>query len=300
MKVLFSANNRTSANGLGLLIDLITKRGVDFEPVLITSEHYFVSEDYLVLNSSDRRVFLKRLQNKNINKTHDPKANQEKGRLGSDCISDRNHNYNRGKKRLLYFVPHFIVCVCRIFKDLIYANYLLDDLRPDWVVVSDDRVGGTQLAILKKAKKNKIPIIMVSVSIQALYKKDGFGPALFDESLFVTDRLFDINKLQSKQQMLQVGNDKRVFFPAYYYFALRCFDMAPKHPWVSGANISDCVYTYSDEIKNAIIEENPEKNVVVSGLVEDDYILQTIKNKKRITQSLVDKYALSQDDKIVI
>ena len=297
---MFSANNRTSVNGLSLLIDLLSQRGADFEPILMTSERFDSIGGYPVINSKDRGFFFKIKQKAKRRDNRFSKDNTETERLGSDSITNRDQIFNKGKKRILYIVPHFIVCFIRIIQDLIYADGILDKVKPDWIIVSDDRVGGVQLALLKKAKGRGIPIIMVSVAIQTLYKKDGFGPLLFDESRFVTNKLFDVNRFQSRKQILRIGEDERVFFPSYYYFALRCFNMAPEHPWVSGANASDCVYTYSEEVRESILSEEPGKKVIVSGLVEDDYILRNIKDSASIKLNLLEKYNLSCDDKVVL
>lgn len=283
MKILFSANNRTSLNGMVFLIEMLTEHDKNIEPVLVCQKSQYESKKYKVINFDGK------------------KHSDEK--LGVLSLPKHSNFYNLKGKKLINQLSHFMIVCAKMMVYDIKAKRIISDVNPDYLIISDDRVVGIQLNIIKYAKMRKIPIIMVSVCTQNDYKKDGFADKYFDYSLVLKNECKDINHIQYRygnSQVLTYNNEKRVFFPTYCVVAMSLFRVLPRHPWVSGASFADVICAYSEQEKKMILDENNGIEITVTGMVEDEYILSTIKKKNDIKRMLFEKYNVDKANKLVL
>lgn len=282
MKFLITSSNRMSLSGLIFLGELIIDKNSDIDASLVCENAYGESSKIKIYNTSGERY-----------------KGSKIGHIKHDTTSCYNKHGKRVFLQTLHFINFFLKCITWHKT----ANKIMKIEKPDAIITSDDRTVGVNLAILRYAKKNSIPIFKVSVAEQMDYRREGFGSRYFDCELITQKGKFDINNIQriiSPTMILSYNEEKRTFYPTYCTIALWLHNMLPRHPWVCGASYSDLVYAYSEDEKTLILNENKDIKVLEAGLVEDNYLLSTVKNKEQIITVLRTKYRIDELSKIVL
>jgi len=282
MKILFSANNRTSLEGMVLLIDMLKNKSSKIEPVLACQKSYYETDTYRVLNLDGEKY-------------KSAKLGRQKN------IQNRVIESTDIKKRIKHLLCD-IKAVIDISGFALKGKRVIDDVRPDCLVISDDRVEGIQLGIIKYARKKHIPVFMISVAEQSDYKHN-FRAV---ESAIQWGREIDKTEIQTitarygDSQILSVDNVSILFYASGHMKALKFFGMLPEHPWVAGASFPSVVFAYSAYEGELIKEENPEIKVSVTGMIEDEYIFSCKADSSSVKASILQKYDLKKNDEVIV
>lgn len=249
MKILFLAYNPTSLNGILIILEELKKK-LCFTPILLCSGCYYETDEYEVINTENKEFNNKSLgtQKKNLSTW-----------------------YNKKNRLLYYQVRLFLKSYIEMSRLDKKAKNIYESVKPDYFIVTDDRVGGIHMAMLKYAKEGTV--IRVPVAVQTDYNAS-FSNREYDCALVVKDNPFDLNHFQRRlgQKMIHsIGDRKRVFYQSGQALAFFLLGMLPRYPWVSGASKCDYVFTVSKVEKDLIVEQaNPRcKQVKVTGLPED-------------------------------
>lgn len=275
-KILFIANNRTILSGMLFLIEQIQEKyGNTVIPILVCEFCYYETDKYQVINLSE----------------------EMKGKTLGTLEKPITGFYNQERRKLRKQIYQFFYNYRKMGKDDRKSKRLLKDIRPDAIIVADDRMDGILQGFLKNAKD--IPKIKVAVAEQTDYRK-GFYERYYNCELILTDNFWDLNRLLlfiNKSWVKCVNGERRVFYPLGYSLAGWAKGMISLHPWVSGAGKVTHVLAASEEAKNMTLEE-AGKNIIVTGMIEDYYILLKREERAEIANRLREKYHINQ--KIVI
>lgn len=269
--VMFMANNYTALSGMVFLINQM-KRKYQFIPVMICEFCYHESEEYQVINVSG--------------KCEKPMGNLEK---------PPKDFYNIKQKKIRKQIRQFVHYSKEMLRYNKMSRKILEDIQPDAFVIGCDRMGGILQGFLKNIQK--IPIIRVPVGATCDYNK-GFFQRYYNCELILSNRFWDLNRLQlliNKYWVKEVNGEYRTFYPLGYTMAGWVNHMISMHPWVSGGGKATHVLAMSDDERERILEE-VDKPVVVTGLLEDSYILS--QDREKVSSFLKAKYNVRE--KVVV
>lgn len=271
-KILFVANNPTALAGMLFLIQKMQEE-YGITPILLCENCYYESEKYEVINLTPnyKRADIKK--------------------------SIKNY-YNQKNKSIFYQGSSFVNALRRMRRDDVRTKNWLAQYEPAAVIIYCDRMVGNVQGFIKNAKG--IPVIQIPIAINGT-KDETFEGRRYNCELIVSEKLGDINKIAekiNKNWVHSVGSEKRLFYPLGYSLAGYFLKMVSMNPWVSGAGGSTHVLVDSRNKAQEILE-HVCKNVVVTGLVEDYYILQDISRGEGKKQFLKGKYELKKE-KVVI
>lgn len=217
-KILFIANNRMILSGMLFLIEEFQKKySYEITPILICEFCYYETDKYQVINLSEE------LKGKSL------------GTLNNSVVDFYNQERRKLRKQIYQFFSNYH----RMNKDDRMSKKILNNVKPDALVVADDRMGGILQGFLKNAKD--MPIIRVPVAIQYDYRK-GFSMRYYNCELILTDKFLDINRillLINKSWIRCVGHEYRTFYSLGYTLAGWIKNMISMHPWVSGGGVQN-------------------------------------------------------------
>lgn len=273
-KIMFIANNRTALSGMTFLIEQMQKKYASVVPVLVCEFCYYKTEKYCVINLSEK----------------DEKA---LGQLESTILDFYNTDRKKVRKQVFQFFNNYR----KMSVDDKKSKDILRDVNPDALVVGCDRMGGILQGFLKNA--GDIPIIKVPVALQYDYRT-GFSNRYYDYELILTENKWDMNKLMfliNKSWVRCINNESRVFYPLGYTLAGWVRGMVSMHPWVSGGGKTTYVLAASADERDMILEE-VDKPIVVTGAIEDYYILSEKEERVKIADEIKKKYHVN--GKIVV
>lgn len=265
------ANNYTALAGMVFLIDQM-KMKYRFVPVLVCEFCYHESEEYQVINLSG-------------------KSEKPMGSLEKPPTSFYNIKQKKIRKQIRQFL-HYYIEMSRYDKK---SMKILKDVQPDALVVYCDRMGGILQGFLKNAQS--VPIIRVPIAKTRDYSK-GFADRYYNYELTLSNHFWDLNRLQlliNKYWVKEVNEEYRTFYPLGYALAGWMNHMISMHPWVAGGGKATHVLVVSEGERERILEE-VDKPVIVTGLMEDSYILS--QNREKIRKALKVKYNVGE--KIVV
>ena len=267
-KILFIANNRTMLSGMIFLIEQMQEKyGNTVIPILICESCYYETDKYKVINLSEE------------------KQDETLGTLDKPITDFYNQESRKIRKQICRFFYNYR----RMVKDDRKSKKILKTISPDALIVADDRMAGILQGFLKNAKS--IPRIKVTIAEQTDYRK-GFDLRYYNCELILTDKFWDLNRILlfvNKPWVRCINGECRVFYPLGYSLAGWAKGMISMHPWVSGAGKSTHVLAASEDERNMILEE-AKKPVIVTGMVEDYYILLKRNEKMKIVNELRTKY----------
>lgn len=272
--ILFIANNPTALAGMIFLIEKMERKYGSVCPILVCESCYYETDKFCVINLTG-----------NV---------KEKLGTRKDSIVEF---YNRDRKK---WTKQFFQFVCTYYKMLLSdkrSKKILEDINPDALVVYCDRMGDILQGFLKNAKN--IPIIRVPIGLQSDYRKS-FEHRYYDCELILTEKIWDMNRLMlliNKSWIRCINHEYRAFYPLGYTIAGWLRGMISMHPWVSGGGRATHVMVSTSDEKEMILEE-VDKTVIVTGAIEDYYILQLKKERQKVAYDVKTKYNI--DRKIVV
>lgn len=258
MKIIFLAYNPTALRGILYVIDHLMKE-MEFIPVLVCNGCYYETDDFEVINTEEKSFI------------DMPLGTQKQ---------DLSTWYNKKDSRIFYQIKQYFEIKKYMSLLDIKAKKIYEAIKPDFFIVTDDRVGGMHMALLKYAKKGTV--IRVPVAVQADYNVS-FYSREYNSALVVDDRIFNINHLQCRlgDKMIHTIEEKsRAFYQTGEAFAFHSLGMLADHPWASGASKCDYVLTVSQVEKERVLEEAYPRRIKVEvmGLPEDYDIVNCAKN----------------------
>ena len=270
-KILFVANNYTALAGMTFLISEL-KRKYSVIPTLVCESCFYETEEYEVIN---------------LTPNFKPSAIQE-------TITSY---YNQKEKRISTQILKFLISYREMGVIDKKGRGILNQTKPDAVVVYCDRMGGIVQGVIKNAKG--IPVIKVSIAVSNKHRD--FEIRYYNEELRVSDKRWDINRLPllvNRNWGYTHEGETRLFYPAGYTMAGYLRRMISMHPWISGAGFSTHALAASEKQKEEILSV-VKKEVITTGLVEDYYILENYAQRAQIQEQIKKKYGI-KSDKIVI
>lgn len=271
-KILFVANNPTALSGMTFLITEMKKK-YSISPILVCESCCSESGEYEVINLSPD------IKAGGIKKTPTEFYNQKEKTFIKQLRKFLNHYHELGvidKK----------------------SKEILKRVRPDAIVVYSDRMAGILQGFLKNAKG--IPLIEVPIAVNPS-SLELFMRRYYNAELRVTNRFWDINRLillLNNNWGYEFEGEKRLFYPAGYTLAGYVRKMISMNPWIAGGGNTTHVFTMSEVEKEKILSV-VSKKVVVTGSIEDYYLLEKVADKNRIKQMIKEKYDIISD-KVVI
>ena len=169
----------------------------------------------------------------------------------------------------------------------------------DVLILSGDRHGGEEAALLKISKKLKIPSIIPYFAYHAFedhilklkWYTEKLKPNIFTSSYIV-------NSQKNLKYRMVNGN--------YYYDhptanALYKFGVMSPNPWVMGSGISDILCLDNENSKKIYISKGVQKNKLrVVGDVSYHDLYNQYLNKTKIKKKIIQKYKLCKNKKIII
>lgn len=272
-KVLLIANNYTALNGMCYLAERLQKQ-FNMECIIFCENCYCESRKFKIINV-EKESFI-------------PKS-------GLDINSTF---YGKKAKRLSVQLNLFIKHYVELGIKRKHAKKILKEVVPHAIIFYCDRMLGYEQVFLGIAKD--IPTIVVPIAISS--STGQLGQRYYNLSLEVLDNKKDINSLAYKINpnwaSTENGNT-RLFYSAGIALAGLKRNMISRNPWVNGAGNSKYVFTVTQQEKEQIVSMCPNKQIIVTGLLEDYEIISTSNCSERIRKELEEKYSL-HEQKIVI
>lgn len=272
-KILFVANNPTALSGMTFLITEMKKK-YSISPVLVCESCYSESEGYEVINLSPD------IKTGGIKKT-------------------LTEFYNQKEKTFIKQLRKFLFSYYELGVIDKKSKEILKKEKPDAIVVYSDRMAGILQGFLKNAKG--IPLIEVPIALKpdplVLFKR-----RYYNEELRVTNKVWDINRLillLNDNWGYTFEGEKRLFYAAGYTMAAYMKKMIPKYPWITGGGNSTHVFVVSEAEKERILSV-VSKEIVVTGAVEDYYLLKKRAEKDKIRKLIREKYAITSSKVVIL
>lgn len=179
----------------------------------------------------------------------------------------------------------------------VFLKYL-----PDVIIANGDRHFGIEQVILKIGResniKNIIPYLVYSGSESCHLLREGDSLREFSNNLPLIARY--IFKKYSNQ-FLNYNNKKYLFYSPSKTLALGKFGTLSKNPWQMGCGLADIIcandeYTYKRYLDNNV----PERKIKLIGDVIYSNIYSTYLKKEKIKNSIIKKYDLSFNKKVIL
>ncbi len=281
MTLLFIANTDTGIHGMNFLIEKL-KELCDFTPILICQSCYYETDKYTVINFENSDFYEKKKASRSISATEKPKKNSiKKTPLW---------------KQLFWGSKYFYIMV----RDEQKARKILKSKKPDAVIVECDRMTGMLQAFLKNA--GNAPVIKVPISRVFSNGTSRIGNRKNDPDLLVSNKFWDYNRWLIKLNPLWMRREDNVaclFLPFGYTLAGYLRKMISMSPWMSGASQYTTYAMVADENEKIEIEKISDNKVIVTGCLEEYYMMSEeseITKKKFLLSS---KYRI-KNEKIII
>lgn len=280
VKILFLAYNPTSLNCIKSVIEDL-KMLIDCEPVLVCQNCYYSSNEYRVINFEK------------------PDFNQKS--LGGQTQNTSDW-YNKNCASWYYQIKLFFQILKSMRKADKKAIKILNMEKPDVLIVTDDRVGGIHMAILKYAED--YPVIRIPAAVQLDYNKS-FYSRKFDKALVYKDSISNVNWIQhhiDPRLVHTINGDSRVFCQTGEMVAYKCLNMLPCNPWVVGASKCDYIMVASSVEKKRVLDAigDSHDEVVVTGLYEDYDIVKSKAESVNRRDEISEKYAIDNRNDMVV
>jgi len=179
----------------------------------------------------------------------------------------------------------------------VFLEYL-----PDVIIANGDRHFGIEQVILKIGRdsniKNVIPYLVYSGSESCLLLRKGDSLREFSNNLPLIVRY--IFKKYSNQ-LLNYNSRKYLFYSPSRTLALAKFGTLSKNPWQMGCGLSDIICVDNENTYKRYLNNNvPEKKLKLIGDVIYSNIYSTYLKKEKIKNSIIKKYNLSFNKKIIL
>lgn len=195
-----------------------------------------------------------------------------------------------------------------IWQQLFYNDYkyyyricskIIEDYKADLLVTINDRFYyPIEMALLKKCKERKIPIVIPYImnynpDTSILMLENNSKYMLTKESSFIQKRIFSKYKSQLYKGIY--------FFPSFLIIALERFGTLSKMPWLNGGGLSDIVVMSNQVGKDMHINMGiEEKKLEILGDISLEPVYNSFQNRKEIKQIIIKKYELNPKKKIMI
>lgn len=185
-------------------------------------------------------------------------------------------------------------------KQLGMAEHLLRNLQPTTIVVSGDRNGGIEPAILRAARNlgivSIIPPSAFSATLEGLFIARRQNPAHF-----VTHRADFKRQFPNQWRHDPLSGEDLSFFGVATTRAYATHGMLPENPWVLGGGLSDWILVDSEDVKRRYVElgVDPDK-ILVTGHPDHDALSLSPRQKDETRTLLNGKYRLDPARKLIL
>lgn len=269
--ILFVANNYTALSGMTFLISEMKKK-YSVMPTLVCESCFYETEEYEVINLTPN------FKPSSIQKTI-------------------TGYYNQNEKKILRQALKCLISYRKMGIADKKSKEILSRIEPDAIVVYCDRMIGILQGLMKNAKGIPVIKVPIAVSDYSLIFKTRY----YNEELKVSDKKLDINRiplLVNRNWGYTYEGETRLFYPMGYTMAGYLRKMISMYPWIPGAGPSTHVLAVSENEKEDILSV-VKKDVIITGLVEDYYVVEKYAEKEQIREKIKAEYGI-KSDKIVI
>ena len=249
------------------------KKKYSILPVLVCESCFYMTSDYEVINLSPP------IESRGIKETI-------------------TNFYNKNEKKFIRQLLKFFIHYRKLGLIDSKSKKILKEVKPDAIVVYSDRMAGILQGFLKNAEG--IPLIEVPIAFGD-DPLELFKGRYYNEELRVTNKFWDINRLiltLNENWGYAYEGERRLFYAAGYTMAAYMKKMISMYPWIAGGGNTTHVFTVSETSKERILAVT-DKKVVVTGLIEDYYLLEKCVDKDKIKKKVREKYNVTSE-KIVM
>lgn len=272
MKLLFIANNPTILSGMTYLITHMCADYPNVLPTLVCENCCFETKDFEVINLTPDYV---------------PAHQQSNGQKTNEWFNVGQRNFKTQTKR-------FIQTYRRLGKQDRVSKKILNEIQPDALIIADDRMTGYIQGFIKNVK---VPIIRVPIAttiISGLYGREWNDETIVDGSF-----PNDLYKFFNREWVKEWDGQKRLFLSVGYSIAAYMRKMISDKPWYIGAGRTDYVFVANEDEQEHLIAGGVNKDIVLTGLVEDYEIVKKREQREYIRQQLKEKYTYNNECMVV-
>ena len=204
-----------------------------------------------------------------------------------------------------FFLPLYFIEVYRLSKYLKYwnkyANDLLDNIKPDLVLLSAERYIDLELSLAYFATKRKMKTMVVGIDYFFVDGIEGYARQKNRTPVHTSDLFTKYTARRFPNQTFEAYDTKYLFFQPHFIWLLYFYKMQLFKPYLIGSSYIDYIIVDCEYTKNYYVNEGiSEDNVYSIGNLENDDLNNSIKEKNRILQSLVTKKIINLNKKIII
>ena len=232
--------------------------------------------------------------------TEPPSADSNSLRPDAGVRKTTLRHIGRAVKRLLkrtcigFFVEYRDWCFLYRNSEKLAKN-LLDTIRPDLVISNSDRTNPIPLFVFKESKD----IFHVVMPAGLLGTVESTASNAFKQRSHSVNHIYDLKRFVASKypnQAIRIGGKTALFFEASQIVALRKFGILTEFPWIEGGYAeTDMVCVANEQDKNLICKYT-EKKVLITGLIEDYVVSQSLPLRDEIRKRIKKRYEICSEE----
>jgi hypothetical protein len=186
------------------------------------------------------------------------------------------------------------------YKKAVYSmGKIIDKQKPDIIILPCDHLGYETATIIKAAKNNKIPTVIVPFTF--ISKNDIVNECMNDDSC-------DLGKYWNKfagnlfpHWVFERGGKRALRLPAAKLIAMEFLGLAPPLPWVFNSGYADGIIVESNFIYKHYIKEGiPAGKLFMTGSLSNDVMSKIVSNAKGERNKILGEMGISEEQLVVL